>query len=402
LRSEDLLSYIGNVDDRYVEELFAESDTAVTSIKKVTKRRRFLAVAASLAIIILGTGIMMNLGFGMHSGQIYAKDRNEQIPMAQNTVLMLDVNPSIRLEIDDRDNVVAVSALNDDAKELTTDAELVGQNYKEAVTDILKLMHKDKYLTELKNSVLVTVFDPSETVAESYKAATVEVVKAYGESVNCELSILSQLLTDDSEYIEMAQEKHISTGRVALIDKICEESGETVDKFIDYNVQVLNQVLDYIGVPVGVERTGSVAGVIDDMTRSTLGIASMTVDEIIGFSYSIYDFLDDLSEYYDESDIVRQNGYELQVKQEVSNQSSPTWSISARDTAGASDKLTQGTVYSYEYTLGDGLLGVTKGIGGLFELFDSDTGNNDTESSSVETASTLPGVTIRFRASCGS
>lgn len=395
MKAEDLLRYIGGIDDRYVAELHTEDDCAVAKIERVSLRKRVTAIAASLAVIILGTCLMLGSGLGTGSGMTDARNGDLQIPMAKNTVIMIDVNPSLRLEIDDRDVVISAKALNDDAKELGLELNVCGKNYKDAVTEVMRVMHDNKYLSELKNSVLITVVDPSETVAESYRKAAVDAVNAFGETAKFGVSVISQLLTDAEEYEDEALEAHISAGRMALIDKICEKCGSTADKLIGYNVQVLNQVLEYVGIPADVERVGSVAGVIDEVTQGVLGLASMTADSVIELSYSLFDFLLGLCDYYDEADVASQNNYELHIKQSVSDTGKVSWSISATGNELGGYGESQESGYTKDYEL-DNAWDTQEQIQGLLGIFGTEISTND-DKTSAEITSSLPGVRIKIR-----
>ena len=106
MRKEDLLNYIGSVNDRYIEELFEDE---VKAMPKSSGHKSWRALAASLAVIVVGSAAMF---FGLGKADIGTTDidgHTTKLPMAANTVVMLDVNPSIRLEVNDRNVVVEVA-----------------------------------------------------------------------------------------------------------------------------------------------------------------------------------------------------------------------------------------------------------------------------------------------------
>ena len=51
MRKEDLLNYIGSVNDRYIEELFEDE---VKAMPKSSDHKSWRALAASLAVIVVG------------------------------------------------------------------------------------------------------------------------------------------------------------------------------------------------------------------------------------------------------------------------------------------------------------------------------------------------------------
>ena len=115
MRKEDLLKYIGSVNDRYIDELL---ESNIQTVSKTGGYKGWRTLAASLAVIAIGSAAMF-LGLGKADIGTTDIDGNiTHLPMAENTVVMLDVNPSIRLEVNDRNKVVKVNAVNSDAEKV--------------------------------------------------------------------------------------------------------------------------------------------------------------------------------------------------------------------------------------------------------------------------------------------
>ncbi len=327
MRKEDLLKYIGSVNDRYIDELF-ESDMQTMSKKDGYKSWRTLA--ASLAVIVVGSAAMF---FGLGKADIGTTDIDGNIthlPMAANTVVMLDVNPSIRLEVNDRNIVVDVDAVNGDAEKITADISVVGKKYDEAVKVTVDAMEDKGYITDYKNSVLVTVLDDDEERADAVRDTVVSAIEELDKSLEGGFSILSQTMTDDTELRKLADSNRVSTGRILLLEKVCElDTDFTVEKLVKYNIQTINQLLSYIGLPDTLEHIGTTVGVVPEKIRSEINFDELESGELLNFTAAMSDFYTKLGDYYSVSDILNQVGYILNITQGKNENGETVWGVVA-------------------------------------------------------------------------
>lgn len=238
----------------------------------------------------------------------------QSIQMARNSVIMIDVNPSIRIEVNDRDTVVAVEGLNDDSKPVLEGLELKGKDYKSAVSEIVTSLQEKEYITNLKNSILISVAAPNDDMSKEILSGAVETVEGIDKAIDYGLSILSQIVSLDDAAEATAEKYGISEGRVDIINKfVAEHSDYSFDKLVENNIQLLNQLFEYIGLPEGVERIGAVAGVVPSEYEEKLNLSELSCDELISFTSAISDFYDKLSEYYSPGDVAKRIGYEFSI-----------------------------------------------------------------------------------------
>lgn len=76
---------------------------------------------------------------------------------ALNYTVEMDVNPSIELRINNAEKVIAAEALNEDAEIILEDMKLRGVDVDVATKPSSGRMVKNGYLSELSNSILLTV-----------------------------------------------------------------------------------------------------------------------------------------------------------------------------------------------------------------------------------------------------
>ena len=81
---------------------------------------------------------------------------------------MIDINPSIELEVNRMDQVINVTGLNEDGIILLADLELVGLSTEEASTIIVDNATDMGYIDEfsIKNKIVVTAYCDDDKVAE--------------------------------------------------------------------------------------------------------------------------------------------------------------------------------------------------------------------------------------------
>ena len=328
MRSEDLLKYIGGVDDEFVDELM--DDKVVPIAHRRSNRSRWLAAAACLAIVVLCAAVMMGIGVDVDRGQMTLSGNVTNVPLAHNSIVMIDVNPSLQMEINDRNIVVSVEAMNDDAAALMEELQLKGMTCDEAVKKTVAVLQEHEYITNLKNSILVTVVNPDESEAELIRQAIIDIIRLTDENTSYDFSILSQIFADVSEYAEIAENYHMSAGRAALIKKTCElYEGYSFEALAECNIQTINQLFEYIPVPEFLQRIGTAAATVPADFKEKLGLDGLSADELISFTCAISDFYDKLCDYYDEADVAHHIGYVFDIVCTENENGTKLWAVLA-------------------------------------------------------------------------
>lgn len=328
MRGEELLRHLGSVNDEYIEEIMTES--VRTSRRRSGRRRMLASIAASLAVIILGTAAISSSGGEVQFGELTLTSSTKTVSMARNSVIMIDVNPSIRVEVNDREVVVAVTGLNDDAQKVLEGLELVGKSYEAAVPEIVNSLYDKGYITNLRNSLLISVASYSTEVSELILQTTVEAAAAVDETLDFGLSILSQVIELDEASAKLAEEFGISEGRVDAINRfINEHSDYSFETLAKNNIQLLNQLFEYAGLPEGIERLGEVTGVVPEDCEDKLNLDELNSNKLISFATAISDFYDKLSEYYSPEAVAKRIGYEFSIVESSTEDGQKLWAVLA-------------------------------------------------------------------------
>ena len=139
---------------------------------------------------------------------------------AVDSVVMLDVNPSISLTLNTREEVISANALNEEAQVVLGDMDLRGTDLNVAVNAIIGSMLQNGYLSDLQNSILVSVENADQQRSAQLQAEISSAISASFGSSGVTASVLSQTVTETDELTQLAQEYGISVGKAALIQEV--------------------------------------------------------------------------------------------------------------------------------------------------------------------------------------
>ena len=177
---------------------------------KMTKRRnRWLGlVAAVLALALIGG-----------AGGLYYRQN-----YAVATVVSLDVNPSIELQVNRAEKVIACSGLNAEGREILSSMnggeDLKGSRLNVAVNAIVGAIVRAGYLDSLSSAILISVEDNDQARGERLQAQLVAEVDGVLKAAANSAGVLSQNMTADRDLDRQAQENNISSGKAALINQV--------------------------------------------------------------------------------------------------------------------------------------------------------------------------------------
>ena len=228
-------------------------------------RRRWvsLTAAAMLAVLVgLGAGIQ-----GWRSGQTVA------------SVVSLDVNPSIQLQVNRKERVLSAEPLNADAWTILKGMELEGTQLNVAVNAIVGSLLQNGYLVEAGSAILISVEDSDAQRAGRLEAELNQTVSAAVEKA----VVLSQVLTYDAG--QTPGTAGVSAGKAALVQSIQALNGSLVfEDLAALSVEELWQLRDAgaPGQPIGMAEAAYAAQAYANVleTDSFIWEADAELDEI--------------------------------------------------------------------------------------------------------------------------
>lgn len=131
----------------------------------------------------------------------------------------LSINPEIELALDNKDIVIDVIALNEDADILTSDLNLKGLTIEDASKKIIDSSMETGYLDEYsyENTVVVTVVNDSETKRQVLEEKIMTKLNEHFEMKKIYPIVIAKGLDEDLK--AEADEYGISYGKMLLIEK---------------------------------------------------------------------------------------------------------------------------------------------------------------------------------------
>ena len=202
--------------------------TVIPMTKNKTKKHWLrYAVAACLSLILVGAAAG---GFLLHQARTVT------------SVVSLDVNPSIQLQVNSSEKVLQVQALNAEAQEVLADMPLEGTHLNVAVNAIVGSLLQHGYLDSISSAILISVEDADIQRASRLQQELTDQVGAALLNQQSQASILSQTLTSDQQLQDQAAQNNISVGKAALIQAIQKNGDFTFDQLAALSVEELSQM----------------------------------------------------------------------------------------------------------------------------------------------------------------
>ncbi len=135
------------------------------------------------------------------------------------STVSLDVNPSIEIQINEKERVLAVHALNNDAETVVGQMDFEGSSLEITVNALIGSLLKNGYLSELSNSILISVDHGDAEKSTQLKEKLTQEVNALLQTDTFSGAVLSQTISSDSQLQMLAQEYGITTGKALLIQQ---------------------------------------------------------------------------------------------------------------------------------------------------------------------------------------
>ena len=185
---------------------------------------RIAAAAAALVLMIMGS-----YAYGERYGVA--------------STVALDVNPSIEIGVNKGEKVVYVTPKNEDGKKVIGDMKLEGSDIKVAVNALIGSMLREGYISEMANSILISVNgDDAEKNAAMQSALSAEVTDMLNTG-SFQGAVLSQTITSDPETKRLAEEYGITEGKAQLIRQLTENNAaHTFEELAGLSVNELNLI----------------------------------------------------------------------------------------------------------------------------------------------------------------
>ena len=191
------------------------------------KKRRWapLAAAACLALVVAAGG-----------GGWYLQNNTVA------SVVSLDVNPSVTLNVNSKEKVLSAVPVNEDGGDILAGMDLTGVQLDVAMNAIVGALLTQGYVDELANSILITVEDNDAGRGARLQQELTDQADAILANTSVNGAILSQTIQNSQQLQELSDAYGITTGKAALIQTIVDtgNSLHTFEELVGLSINDLN------------------------------------------------------------------------------------------------------------------------------------------------------------------
>lgn len=172
--------------------------------KKTSLSRRLAAVAAAF-VLLLGAGTFLRSG-------------------TVATAVSLDVNPSIRIDLNRRQKVLEVVPLNDDGSAVVGTMDFSGASLEVTVNALIGSMLRQGYLSDMANSILISVDDSDPQRASELQQQLSNDIASLLQTEDFSGAVLSQNFTSDETLSALAEQYGITPGKAQLVRQMASQN----------------------------------------------------------------------------------------------------------------------------------------------------------------------------------
>ena len=147
----------------------------------------------------------------------------QQLPIA---TVALDVNPSIELTINKQEKILEARALNEEAKRILSEIEYSKQPLQQVVRSLVGIMLQEGYISQERNTVMVSVEGKRLEEAEGLGELVKEQVRQKLSDEKIEGDIITQAFIPNQDSKDKAEDLGISIGKMHMIERIMEQDEE--------------------------------------------------------------------------------------------------------------------------------------------------------------------------------
>ena len=136
-------------------------------------------------------------------------------------ILTLDINPSIELVVNKQGKIDSINAVNDDAKNVLKDIDVINDSLDEGVSEIIEEAIGKGYITNSKeNNILISIDGATVDETISIRNTTKNSIDKTLDEKAIPVNIAIQEFDVTNEMINKAMQDEISVGKLYAIEKI--------------------------------------------------------------------------------------------------------------------------------------------------------------------------------------
>ena len=191
------------------------------------RKRRWMPMAAAACLVLAVAG---------GGGGWYLQNNTVA------SVVSLDVNPSVILDVNAKEKVLSATPVNEDGGDILAGMDLTGVQLDVAMNAIVGSLLTNGYVDELANSILITVEDDDAQRGTRLQEELTAQADAILASTSVNGAILSQTIQNSAQLQQLSSQYGITAGKAALIQTIADASNglHTFEELVGLSINDLN------------------------------------------------------------------------------------------------------------------------------------------------------------------
>lgn len=182
-----------------------------------------------IILIVLASFVLL-LAIGVFSWRCYVFNKIV-------TVITMDINPSVEISLNKKNEVVNVKALNDDGEKILDDVKFKGDSLEKVIDDISSKLIEQNYLAEEDNYILINV------TGKDIKTEVSNLITTTLKNNNVECNVIIEEVTEEDK--EKAKNYGISSSKLSYIEGIIEENEDiSFEELKDKSIKEINAIIE--------------------------------------------------------------------------------------------------------------------------------------------------------------
>lgn len=194
-----------------------------------------------------------------------------------DSVIGIDVNPSVELSVNKKNRVLKAEAVNADGMTILKDMDLEGVDLNVAVNAIIGSLVTHGFLDDLDNAILVTVSNDSIKKASNLRSEVVSDIRMTLEEKRLKAVVYDQQVIEEDDVKQLARQYDISYGKAyflkELIDQNTSLSMDDMEELAPLTMEEIAKVITERSYAVGAKTK------VSEDTKSETQTSIQTTEE---------------------------------------------------------------------------------------------------------------------------
>ena len=236
MKDNRIMKAMEKVDDKYINEAMNYRPKRKAIFAGIST----LAAIAACVLLVVGIGQLSKIDSGNPTKPITTTVTPEVI----DSVVCIDINPSIELNVSKSNRVISANPLNQDATVVLGSMDLTNVELETALNAIIGALFKHGYLDEAYNSINVCIENDNEKRANELGAKVSGEIRSFFDKQDLIGNVSTQSCPVDSEIKALAKEYGISVGKLLLVRAVAANMNMDAEVLAEYSIAELWDLMD--------------------------------------------------------------------------------------------------------------------------------------------------------------